>query len=115
MDALQPNYWLYLGFSAEDIQTDPEYLGLVAGAARSAGATYVAYPGNPILGKGARILMNAYGDRREVWGASPFWGPVSTRRQGRCELCGMTRTRGRASRRLWRLQRRAAFLPGARR
>lgn len=66
LDALQLGYWVYLGFSAADLETDPNYLGLVAGAARSAGATYVTYPGNPTLGKGATTLMNAYGDRGQI-------------------------------------------------
>lgn len=63
LDALESGYWLYLGFSADDLKTDAKYLGLVAGAARSTGATYVSYPGNSGLGEGAQILMNAYGDR----------------------------------------------------
>ena len=66
LDALRPGYWIYLGFSAADLETDPSYLGLVAGAAASSGATYVAYPGNPALGRGATTLMDAYGNRGQV-------------------------------------------------
>jgi SIR2-like domain len=66
LDALQSGYWLYLGFSAADLESNPNYLGLVAGAARSAGAMYVAHPGNPNLGKGAQVLMNAFADRGSV-------------------------------------------------
>ncbi len=66
LDALQPDYWLYLGFSAADLESNPDYLGLVPGAARSAGATYVAYPKNPNLGHGAQKLMTAFGDRWSV-------------------------------------------------
>ena len=66
LDILQSGYWVYLGFSAADLETDPNYLGLVAGATNSAGATYVAYPDNPNLGRGATTLMNAYGDRAQV-------------------------------------------------
>jgi hypothetical protein len=62
LDALQSGYWLYLGFSADDLESDSRYLGLVAGARDSVGATYVAYPGNPGLRKGAQILMDAYGE-----------------------------------------------------
>src|SRR5579872_6398063 len=58
---LYPDYWLYLGFSAADIETDRDYLGLVSGARRSSGATYVAYPGHPELGAGAQLLMESYG------------------------------------------------------
>ncbi len=63
---LNPGYWLYLGFSAADLETDQNYLGLVEGASRSSGATYVARPGGKGLGAGAKLLMEAYGDRREV-------------------------------------------------
>lgn len=66
LDALQSGYWLYLGFSADDLESNHNYLGLRAGAVRSAGATYVAYPGNPNLGNGAQLLMDAFGDRRSV-------------------------------------------------
>lgn len=66
LDTLQSGYWLYLGFSAADIETDPNYLGLVAGAASSSGAVFIAYPRNPCLGKGATILMDAHGDRGRV-------------------------------------------------
>jgi len=66
LDALHSAYWLYLGFSAADLETDSNYLGLVAGAAKSAGATYIAYPGHSGLGRGAQILMSAYGERGRV-------------------------------------------------
>lgn len=63
---LHSAYWLYLGFSAADLEGDPDYLGLREGAAHSPGATYVAYPRNPELGKGAQLLMNAYAERGTV-------------------------------------------------
>jgi tetratricopeptide (TPR) repeat protein len=63
LEPLHSGYWLYLGFSADDLDGNPDYLGLVAGAVRSAGATYVSYPKNPDLGRGAQRLMNAFGDR----------------------------------------------------
>jgi tetratricopeptide (TPR) repeat protein len=66
LDQVQPGYWLYLGFSAADLEGNPGYLGLVAGAARSAGATYLAYPPYPDLGAGAKRLMAAHGERGEV-------------------------------------------------
>ena len=65
LEALQSGYWCYLGFSAADLETDKGYLGLVAGATE-AGRDLVAYPGNPILGKGATTLMEAYGNRMIV-------------------------------------------------
>jgi len=63
LDPLHGAYWLYLGFSAADLDGNPSYLGLRAGAARSPGATYLSYPGNPTLGPGAEVLRKAYGDR----------------------------------------------------
>lgn len=63
LEALHPHYWVYYGFSAADLEGNPSYLGLIAGARRSVGATYIAFPGNPTLGVGARSLMAAYGDR----------------------------------------------------
>jgi hypothetical protein len=69
LNTLQSSYWIYLGFSAADLETDEKYLGLVAGAEESVGATFVACPGSPNfgkLGKGATILMNAYGNHGKV-------------------------------------------------
>jgi SIR2-like domain len=66
LEQLGSGYWLYLGFSAADLETDPKYLGLVSGASRSSGATYVTRPGGKELGAGAKLLMKAYGDRGVV-------------------------------------------------
>ena len=66
LDPLHAEYWIHLGFSAADLEGDSQYLGLVRGATRSPGATYVAYPGAPELSAGAMVLMNAYGDRGAV-------------------------------------------------
>ena len=66
LERLFGEYWLYLGFSAADLETDARYLGLIAGAARSVGATYVKYPPQPELGPGAQALMAAYGERGSV-------------------------------------------------
>ena len=66
LDPLYSGYWLYLGFSAADLETDRNYLGLVNGASRSSGATYVAYPGSHGLGAGAQSLMGAYGALGDV-------------------------------------------------
>jgi len=84
LEKLQYGYWLYLGFSAADIEADPSYLGLVAGAAKSAGATYVAYPGNPGLGKGARMLMDAHGGR-----GHEFMAQVPAHLAAACEALGV--------------------------
>ncbi|HTS34617.1 MAG TPA: SIR2 family protein [Candidatus Solibacter sp.] len=66
LEALYKDFWLYLGFSAADLESNPKYLGLVDGAATSVGAVYVAYPGDPKLGTGAKILMDAYGDHGSI-------------------------------------------------
>lgn len=66
LDPLFPYFWLFLGFSAADLEGDKNYLGLLAGAASSAGAKYVAYPPHPELSKGAQLLMGAYGIRGNV-------------------------------------------------
>lgn len=72
LNTLQPGYWLFLGFSAADLEGDEHYLGLISGAARGIGATYITRPkqpnpsGPPKLSKGAELLMQAYGDRGEV-------------------------------------------------
>ncbi len=52
LEPLYSGHWLYLGFSAADLETDRNYLGLVTGASRSSGSTYVVYPGHPGLGVG---------------------------------------------------------------
>jgi hypothetical protein len=66
LNTLQTNYWLFLGFSAADLEGDAQYLGLISGAARGIGATYLARPERPQLRKGAQLLVQAYGDRGEV-------------------------------------------------
>jgi hypothetical protein len=73
LDELHAGSWLYLGFSAADLETDPEYLGLVKGAEQSAGATYIEYPGSikekkgsVKLGNGAKLLVDAYFGRAQV-------------------------------------------------
>lgn len=65
LDLLQPHYWLYLGFSAADLETDKNYLGFVEGAKKSAGAIYVTRPGHSPK-RGAEILMEAYSDRGQI-------------------------------------------------
>ena len=60
---LHDAFWVFAGFSAADLDDDEGYLGLVAGAARSPGALYIAFPGSPELGPGAQKLMGAYGER----------------------------------------------------
>lgn len=39
LDFFQSYYWIYLGYSADDLEADKDYLGLVAGAKKSKGAT----------------------------------------------------------------------------
>ncbi|MEA2000381.1 MAG: SIR2 family protein [Actinomycetota bacterium] len=71
IDALAEYYFAFVGFSASDLDGDPEYLDLVPNAGQSVGATYVVWPGavtgaDPTLGSGARILMDAYGERGSI-------------------------------------------------
>jgi hypothetical protein len=70
LDALGPDYWLYLGFSAADLESDDNYLGLIDRAKRSEGGTYLARPASHQLRKGAQMLMNAHGQRGSVEQAS---------------------------------------------
>lgn len=67
MDALGEAYFVYLGFSAADLDGDRDYLRLIPNASRSAGATYLVWPGAVTgeelnLTPGAQFLMEAYGD-----------------------------------------------------
>jgi len=55
--------WVFLGFSAADLETDDGYLRLIPGAASSPGIAYVQWPGSPELSKGAQQLKQAYGTR----------------------------------------------------
>ncbi|MCX6543103.1 MAG: SIR2 family protein [Acidobacteria bacterium] len=61
LNELCAGYWVYAGFSADDLEADPSYLGLVAGARRSAGATFLVHPGSSGPRRGAQILKEAYG------------------------------------------------------
>jgi len=63
---LHDAFWVYAGFSAADLDDDDSYLGFIAGAARSPGAVYLRFPGNPDLGPGAQKLVSAYGERGDV-------------------------------------------------
>ncbi|HEY1242837.1 MAG TPA: SIR2 family protein [Bryobacteraceae bacterium] len=65
LDQFASAYWLFVGFSAQDLETDRDYLGLVSRAPRGAGAMYVVFPGNPSLRPGAEMLKAAYGERGE--------------------------------------------------
>lgn len=63
---LSDAYWVYVGFSAADLEGDPEYLGLRRMAGQSPGALYVSWPGRPPqadkpLSPGAENLLSAYG------------------------------------------------------
>jgi tetratricopeptide (TPR) repeat protein len=71
LDNLHEHFWIYVGFSAADLEGDEHYLGLCKGAQRSPGALYVQWPGNSPkqereLSKGAATLMSAYHERGSV-------------------------------------------------
>jgi len=40
LKALRSSYWIYLGFSAADLETDPDYLGLISNANNGPGNLY---------------------------------------------------------------------------
>lgn len=66
LDALEPAHWVFLGFSAADLETDRDYLGFIERAETGGSATYVAYPGSSKLRHGARALIGAYGKRGDT-------------------------------------------------
>ena len=53
---------LYVGFSASDLNHNPDYLGLRRAAAACPGAIFVRYPGSS-LEPGAESLLKAYGQK----------------------------------------------------
>ena len=57
---LGPHVVLYVGFSAADLNHNPDYLGLVKSAQTSQGALFVQFPGSR-LEPGAQMLLDAYG------------------------------------------------------
>ena len=59
LNKLNAAYWIYLGFSAADLETDKDYLGLIKATKTHAGATFLRYPGNQ-PGAGAKVLIDAY-------------------------------------------------------
>jgi hypothetical protein len=63
---LARHYWLILGFSADDLESDANYLRLVPGAPQSPGLTYVRWPGSPELSRGAGMLLQAYADKHQA-------------------------------------------------
>jgi hypothetical protein len=61
LDSLTPADWIFVGFSAADLETDEDYLGFLSRARRGGKATYITLPGE--LRPGAQKLKEAYGDR----------------------------------------------------
>lgn len=59
-------YILFLGFSANDLAFDENYLGLRHLSSLSPGAVYVAWPKAPGLSRGAKILLSLFGDKGHV-------------------------------------------------
>lgn len=62
---LARHYWLYVGFSANDLETDEGYLGIAKHAGRSPGCTYLSWPDNPDLTPGAERLLASYGRKAD--------------------------------------------------
>lgn len=63
---LESHLWLYLGFSAADLESDPNYLNVIPAAERSPGLVYVQWPGAEQLSSGAELLIQSYGDKATV-------------------------------------------------
>jgi hypothetical protein len=59
---LSRHYWLYAGFSAADLEYDPDYLGLRAAAEVSPGFSFL-HQKERVPGKGAMLLKETYGDK----------------------------------------------------
>ena len=59
---LSRHYWLYAGFSAADLEYDPDYLGLRGAAEVSPGFSFL-HQKERVPGKGAMLLKEAYGDK----------------------------------------------------
>lgn len=60
---LARHHVLVLGFSAEDLEGDRNYLRFVPNAERSPGLTYVQWPGAKELSRGAEVLLGAYANK----------------------------------------------------
>lgn len=61
---LKRYYWLLVGFSAADLETDEEYLQFLPCAAESPGLTYLRRPGSA-LRSGAVRLLDAYAGKSQ--------------------------------------------------
>jgi len=57
---LSKYFWLVAGFSAADLETDPNYLQVIPCAGKSPGLIYVQWPGEKELSVGAKQLQSAY-------------------------------------------------------
>jgi len=84
------HHWVVLGFSADDLDGDANYLRFVPSASRCPGLTYVQWPGAKELSKGAAKLMHAYAGKNtapiaecndflEHLGSALELSPMSTR------------------------------------
>jgi tetratricopeptide (TPR) repeat protein len=62
---LKRYYWLIVGFSAADLETDEEYMQFVPCAAESPGLTYLRHPGSEMK-SGARRLLDAYTGKSQL-------------------------------------------------
>src|SRR5437868_4822346 len=89
LDAIGKAYWLYLGFSADDLLGNPDYLGLRQRAGNSLGGTYLLHPreGGPQKGEvfdlvqlkpGPQLLMRAHAGNAQCVAdeVAPFIAPL---------------------------------------
>jgi hypothetical protein len=65
LDALSPARWIFAGFSADDLETEGDYLGFVSRAKHGTEAMYILHPGSA-LRAGAVKLRDAYSERWEL-------------------------------------------------
>ena len=71
---LRNNYWVYAGFSADDLSTSPGYLRINPNAERCPGLTFIQWPGPkgaqdtnaPSLSDGAKKMVRAYDNKASV-------------------------------------------------
>lgn len=68
---LRRNYWIYAGFSAADLEHNPDYLGLRGAARESPGFTYIRRPGRNLT-KGAQDLIETYGQEKAAVECKPM-------------------------------------------
>ena len=75
---LEKYFWLFVGFSATDLESDDKYLQLIPSAPHSPGITYVQWAGSKEFSKGASTLLNIYADKatKVITELDPFFKSI---------------------------------------